>query len=109
MALGTALRIQLLSHPGELARLTRVLADAGVNLQTVAGVDTGQVSAVELLTDDLKAAQQALNAAHLSSALVPVAVTWLPNRPGSLARACEALAAAGINLRSLFIIQTTGE
>jgi hypothetical protein len=38
MATATALRIQLLSHPGDLARVSRVLADAGVNLQTLAGL-----------------------------------------------------------------------
>jgi hypothetical protein len=109
MAIETALRIQLMSHPGEVSRVARILADAGVNVQAVAGLDTGQMSAVELLTDDLEAAQQALNAAHVSVAQVPLAVAWLPNRPGSLAQACEALAAAGINMRSLFIIRTNGE
>jgi hypothetical protein len=86
-----------------------VLADAGVNLDAVAGLDTGQMSAVELLVDQMEAAQQALNAAHISAASVPVAVAWLPNRPGALAAAGEALAAAGINLRSIFIIRTTGD
>jgi hypothetical protein len=109
MAIETALRVQLLARHGELARVARVLADAGVNLDAVAGIDTGQMSAVELLVDQMEAAQQALNAAHISAASVPVAVAWLPNRPGSLAHAAEALAAAGINLRSIFIIRTTGD
>ena len=109
MAIQTALRVQLLSRHGELARVARVLADAGVNLDAVAGIDTGQMSAVELLVNHMEAAQQALNAAHISAASVPVVVTWLPNHPGSLARASEALAAAGINLRSVFIIRTTGD
>src|SRR5437868_3892176 len=108
MAIETSLRIQLLSRSGEVARMARVLAGAGVNLHTVAGLDTGQMSVLEVLVDDPVAAQQALNAAHISAALSPVAVAWLPNQAGTLARACEALAAAGINLWSLFIIQTTG-
>ena len=109
MAIETALRVRLLARHGELARVARVLADAGVNLDAVAGLDTGQMSAVELLVDQMEAAQQALNAAHISAASVPVAVAWLPNRPGALAAAGEALAAAGINLRSIFIIRTTGD
>ena len=109
MAIETALRVQLLSRHGELARVARVLADAGVNLDAVAGLDTGQMSAVELLVDQMETAQQAFNAAHISAASVPVAVAWLPNRPGALAQAGEALAVAGINLRSIFIIRTTGD
>ena len=109
MAIETALRVQLLARHGELARVARVLAGAGVNLDAVAGLDTGQMSAVELLVDHIETAQQALNAAHISAAGVPVAVAWLPNRPGALAAASEALAAAGINLRSIFIIRTTGD
>jgi hypothetical protein len=109
MAIETALRVQLLARHGELARVARVLADAGVNLDAVAGIDTGQMSAVELLVDQIEAAQQALNAARISAASVPVAMAWLPNRPGALAQAAEALAAAGINLRSIFIIRTTGD
>ena len=109
MAIETALRVQLLARHRELARVARVPAGAGVNLDAVAGIDTGQMSAVELLVDQMEAAQQALNAAHISAAGVPVAVAWLPNRPGALAQVCEALATAGINLRSIFIIRTTGD
>lgn len=108
MALETALRIQVWSRPGEVARVARVLADRGVNVLSVAGLDTGQMSALTILVDDLGTAQEALQAAHISAALAPVAVAALPHRPGTLARACEALAAAGINLWALFIIQTSG-
>jgi hypothetical protein len=107
MAIRTALRIQLQNRPGALSAALRAIAQAGVNLDTAAGVAGGEDTAtVEVLPADPAGAVRALQQAGLTVREVQVAVTWLPNRAGTLARACEALGGAGINIDGLYVVAT---
>ena len=40
---------------------------------------------------------------------VQVALAWLPDKPGSLARATEALSKAGINIESSYVVRTESD
>jgi len=106
MAVRSALRLDLTNRPGELAKALRPIAQAGVNLNAIAGVATGQSSLLSLLPSDLPAAAGALQKAGFSAQQVEVVVTWLPNRPGSLLAACEALGGAGINIDAVYVVST---
>jgi hypothetical protein len=106
MAVRTALRIELANRPGELVKALRPVAQAGVNLHAVAAVGGGQTSLVELLPNDPVAAIHGLQQAGITAHEVQVALTWLPNRPGTLLRACETLAAAGINIEGIYPVST---
>ena len=106
MAVRTALRLDLANRPGELAKVLRPIAQSGVNLHAIAGVAGGQSSIVELLPSDPAAAASALQHAGVSAQQVQVAVTWLPNRPGTLLKAAEALAAAGINVEGVYVVSS---
>src|SRR5437588_4641765 len=105
MAVQSAIRVRLPNRPGELLKVVRELARLGVNLEAVAGVaGSGQEGVLELLVNDAEAASRALKDAGLAFDVTQVAVVWLPNKPGTLAKACEALANAGINLNATFIV-----
>jgi hypothetical protein len=106
MAVRSALRLDLTNRPGELAKALRPIAQAGVNLNAIAGVATGQSSLLALLPSDLPAAMNALQHAGVSAEQVDVVVTWLPNRPGSLLAACDALGGAGINIDAVYVVST---
>lgn len=106
MSVRTALRLELTNHPGELAKALRPLAQASVNLHAVAGMATGQSSMIEVLPNDPATAADALQQAGFTAQQVAVVVTWLPNRPGTLLKACEALATAGINVDCVYVVST---
>lgn len=106
MAVRSAIRLDLANRPGELAKALRPIAQAGVNLNAIAGVATGQSSLLALLPNDLPAAMHALQQAGITAQQVDVVLTWLPNRPGSLLAACEALSGASINIDAVYVVST---
>jgi hypothetical protein len=77
-----------------------------VNLHALAGMTCVQSGVIELLPSDAAAAADALQQAGVSAREVTVVLVWLPNRPGTLLRACEALATAEINLESAYVVST---
>lgn len=106
MSVLTALRLELANRPGELAKALHAIAQANVNIHAVAGVASAQSSVIELLPSNLIAATSALQQIGYHPQEVAVAVTWLPNHPGTLLKACEAIAAAGINIDGVYVIAT---
>ncbi len=108
MAVERAIRFNLPNQPGELLRVVRQIAEAGVNLRSVAGVvgqDAG-TGTVELLVSDPDLALRSLRDGGTQAEEVQVAVAWLPDRPGTLAAALQALADEGINIESIYLVST---
>jgi len=112
MAIETALRVSLPNRPGELARVARQLADAGVNIRSVAGVAGSNEGTLELLVDNLGTAIQALSEGGIGFQETQVAVVPLPasvaTTPGALAPLAEEFASAGINVTSLYLAVGAG-
>src|SRR5258707_1606409 len=118
MAVQVALRLEVANRPGELVKVLRPIAQAGVNLHAVAGVAGSGASresgasagtptnVIELLPSQVAAAADALQKAGIQSQQVEVVGTWLPNRPRALLQACEALATAGINIEGVYVVST---
>ena len=106
MAITTALRLELANRPGELAKALRPMAQAGVNLHAVACLGSAESCVLAALPNDPAAAARALQRAGLQVQQVAVVVSWLPNRPGTLLAACEALGTAGINIDGVFVVAT---
>lgn len=109
MSVLTALRLELANSPGELAKALHAIAQANVNIHAIAGVagpDGAPSSIIELLPSNVIAATSALQQIGYHPQEAAVAVTWLPNRPGALLKACEAITAAGINIDAVYVIAT---
>ncbi len=106
MAIETALRVRLPNRPGEFARVTRQLANAGVNIRSVVGLTAGNEGVVEFLVENVPAATRAFEQAGTPFQEVRVVVNPIPTevitQVGAMATLAEALAAAGINIESLY-------
>lgn len=101
--------VTLANRPGQLAALARTLADAGVNIDTLAALAADGESLVRFMVDDAEAARRALGAAGVRYDERPVLDTFLPNRPGSLAAMTEQLASAGVNIDSIYLLHSSAE
>ena len=109
MSVETALRVRLPNRPGELARVASQLARANVNIRAVGGVAGaagGAESVLEFLVDRPAEAARAWRAAGTGFEEVQVALVWLADEPGTLAKATDTLAEAGMNLDSTYIVRT---
>lgn len=111
MSVQRAIRIHLPNRPGELVRLSKQLAAAGVNIEAGAGVagTGGEDGILEFMVSDIPAAVQALRQQGISFQETQVALAWLANKPGTLAQALAPLADAGINVESFYLVRTEGD
>ena len=109
MSVQTALRIRLPNRPGELVKVSKQLAQAGVNLETGAGVASGDIGELEIMVNDIPTATRILRDQGIQFREVQVALTWLTNKPGAAAQALSALADAGINVESIYLVRTEGD
>lgn len=97
--------VPLEDRAGELARVTRCLARAGIDLD---GFCVGSDGA-RFLIKDIPRAADALEAGGFRPRFTEVAAIHIDNRPGELARLCEELAANGVNIEQGFGLATGGQ
>ncbi|MDX1447990.1 MAG: ACT domain-containing protein [Acidimicrobiia bacterium] len=98
--------VRLDNRPGSLARLTELLAQAGVNIDALAAWGTNGDGVVRLIVDLPDACARTLDEAGLSYERRTVLSAMLADRPGELARVTRALAEAEINIEAIFILGT---
>ncbi len=83
---------------GRLKALTRVLADAGVNMQALTIAETSDYGLVRIVCDDPDRALEALREADFRALTTPVLAVVVPNRPGGLADLLETFEALDLNI-----------
>jgi hypothetical protein len=103
--------VRMANRPGMLASLTETLGAAGVNIEALAAFGLDGEGIIRLIVDDdaVTAARRALMAAGLSAEHHAVLTTYLPHRPGELARVARKLADAGVNIEALYVLRTNSE
>lgn len=106
MAQVKQITLTALSTPGVLARVCGVLSGAGVNLIAISAADGNKRSKLRMVVSDPARAKQALAAAKIRCGEEPALLLTLDDKPGSLGRVAERLAAARINIRCTYA--TTG-
>ena len=104
------------NKPGQTARVTKIIADAGVNLRWVTIANSSSFGVMKFLVDNRDAAVQSLKAQGLMVSLLEALAVEVPNTPGSLQNAAELLARNKINLdncsgfvannRAILVIET---
>ncbi len=92
--------VRIEDRPGALSQLAHVLALRSINIHHLAAVTAGRGGAVILAVSDDAAAREALNDAGYSFVEGDEVLAEVDDRPGALAEATEALAAAGVDVRS---------
>jgi len=104
------------NKPGQTARITRILAEAGVNLRWVTIANNGSFGVMKFLVDQADQAVRSLEQNGLMVAQLQVLAIEVPNRPGGLQEIAELLGRNNVNLdncsgfvandRAILIIET---
>jgi len=86
------------NKPGQTARVTRILADAGVNIRWVTIADTGTFGVMKFLVDKSAPALTALKDKGLAVHFLDALAVEIPDRPGALHDVMDMLSRHAINV-----------
>ena len=90
--------IFLQNEPGQLSRICRDLAEAGINIATLSLADTSDFGIVRMIVDDHEKARDTLVAKGHAAKVTDVLAVCVPDRPGGMAEVMTALDKAGANI-----------
>ena len=96
------------NKPGQLSAPCRALAEADINILTMALADTDQFGILRLIVKDWEKARDALTAAGCVVKVNEVVTVDVADRPGGLASVLETLEASGINIEYMYPFRTKG-
>jgi hypothetical protein len=87
---------------GRLGEVTRVLAQAGINIRAISIADTADFGILRLIVDKSEAAAEALNKAGFTTRQSDVAALEIGDTPGSLAEVMELFQKSQVNIEYLY-------
>jgi hypothetical protein len=90
------------NNAGRLGEVTRVLADAAINIRAISIADTADFGILRLIVDKNAEAVNALGAAGFTTRLSDVVAVEIGDTPGSLARVMELFQASQVNIEYLY-------
>src|SRR5512147_398386 len=96
------LSVFLENQPGTLSRPCRVLADAGINILTIALADTQQFGILRLVVHEWEQARKVLEKNGCAVKVNDVVAVEVPDRPGGLAEVLEVIEGAHINVEYMY-------
>jgi hypothetical protein len=86
------------NKPGQTARITKLLADARVNIRWVTIANSGSFGVMKFLVDQRDAALRALKDKGVMVSPLDVLAVEVPDKPGSLQAVADLLGRNNINL-----------
>jgi hypothetical protein len=86
------------NKPGQTARITKLLADAGVNICWVTIANSGSFGVMKFLVDKRDPAVRALKDKGLMVSLLEALAVEVTDKPGSLQAVADLLGRSNINL-----------
>lgn len=105
----TEFSVRLANRPGQLATLTRALADAGIGIEAFATIaDMGQ-SHVRFIADNDARVRRVLKLAGVEYEETDVLDTFVPRGTSGLAAMAEDLERAGVNIESMYLLHTDAQ
>jgi hypothetical protein len=93
------LSVFLENKPGALSEPCRLLAKAGINIQTFSLADTREFGILRLVVEDSDKARRLLQRNGFAVKITKVVVLEVPDRPGGLAGILHALEGTGISVK----------
>ncbi|GHV77492.1 amino acid-binding protein [Spirochaetia bacterium] len=87
---------------GRLGEVTRVLANAAINIRAISIADTADFGILRLIVDKNDAAIDALTKAGFTTRLTDVVAVEVGDTPGSLAAVMELFRSARVNIEYLY-------
>lgn len=92
------LSVFLENRPGALSAPCRILAEAGINIQTFALADTREFGILRLMVRDWTKAKSVLEKKGYVVKVTEVLALAVPDRPGGLAEVLEVIEQAKVNV-----------
>jgi hypothetical protein len=90
------------NQPGKLAELTRLIADAGIDLRTLSLADTRDFGILRIIVNKPDEAEKLLTENGWTYKSAPVIGVKVPDRPGGVAEVLEAITAAKVNVEYMY-------
>jgi hypothetical protein len=90
------------NQQGKLAELTRLIADAGIDLRSLSLADTRDFGILRLIVNQPEAAEKLLNENGWTFKVTDVVGVKVPDQPGGVAAVLEALNEAGVNVEYMY-------
>jgi hypothetical protein len=87
---------------GRLGEVTKVLADADINIRAISIADTADFGILRLIVDKSDQAIAALNKAGFTTRLTDVVAVEIGDTPGSLAKVMELFQKSNVNIEYLY-------
>ena len=100
--------VNMVNRPGQLATLARELGDAGVNIETLAAFSNGPEAYLKIVVDNDETARIVLKRAGVAFDERRIVSATLHDQPGALAQMAEALAATGVNIDAMYLLDAEG-
>ena len=94
------------NQPGHLRAPCQILAEAGINLETLSLADTQQYGILRLIIRDWQRAKDVLEAADFVVKVTDVLAVKIPDRPGGLVDVLKIIDEAGINIEYMYAFST---
>ena len=94
------------NRAGQLAEITRILADAGIDLRAISIAETADYGVLRLIVDRPQAATSTLLGSGFVLSMTPVTVVSVPDQPGGLAPVLQAVAEGSIDIEYMYSLFT---
>ena len=94
------------NRAGQLAELTRLLADNGVDMRAISIAETADYGVMRIIADDSQKASAALLAHGAILSVTPVWAVEVPDQAGGLASLLEVLAANHVSVEYMYSLFT---
>ena len=97
------------NRAGQLAEITKVLADSGVDLRAISIAETADYGVLRMIVDDTAKVTPVLQAHDYVFSMTPVLVVSCADAPGGLAPVLGLLAEAHIDIEYMYSLFTHQE
>ncbi len=87
---------------GRLAEITKLIAEAGIDIRALSIADTAEFGILRLIVDKPEKAVEAISEGGFTVKSTDVLAVEIPDKPGSLARVMEIFEETGVNIEYLY-------
>lgn len=98
--------IQVPNGPGAIAKVTETLAKGAVNIKAISSEIRAQYGLIRVVTSDEASTRNMLQKARFRFDESEILVLSLIDRPGELSKYARKIADAGINVESIYILDS---
>jgi hypothetical protein len=100
--MGVQLAVFLENKPGKLEAITKILAEAGINIRGISMASEGDFGVLKVLVNDPARGHQVLKKEHFTVSERNVVVAIIDDRPGALHEMLLTLSSRNINIEDCY-------